>query len=413
MSARPHSNQYDVIVVGAGPAGSLTAYHLARAGVRVALLDAKLFPREKPCGGGVQQRASTRIPFDWCDVARTTLRNVTLSFRLGNPLTRCYAEPLVYSVLRSEFDQHLMTVAQKAGAAIILGAKVVAVSPNDNGLVQVQTENEIFRARALVGADGANSIVSRELNARSTYFWQAGLYCEIPQESVNADVLDPASMRIDWGTLPSGYAWIFPKNGYVNVGVGCPSSLGRLLRPYLKRFLSSERLVPPGVLAKLKFAGHQLPTLTRRTKVASGPILLVGDAAGLVEPFTGDGISYACHSAEIASGVILEGLQQSLVDLASYQARLWSEVGAELIWARRLLSFAVAFPRSIYRMFDRNEQIWETFCKVLRGEESFRRLTSAVLGPLSMVRAPVQFLLEQYERRKLSGALSKGLPATD
>src|SRR4051794_7628214 len=112
------SSRYDVVVVGGGPAGALTAYHLARAGARIAVIDAARFPRCKPCGGGLQVRAIQSIPFDISHLFRGVMREIKLLFRLSAPETRCYAEPLVYNVLRTEFDLYLLTQAEAAGADI-------------------------------------------------------------------------------------------------------------------------------------------------------------------------------------------------------------------------------------------------------------------------------------------------------
>jgi flavin-dependent dehydrogenase len=254
----------------------------------------------------------------------------------------------------------------------------------------------------VVGADGANSVVGRGLNARENFFWQTGLYCEIPEARLRPTLVEPDMMRIDWGSLPCGYAWLFPKKDYVNVGVGCPAPLARFLRPYLNRFLSAEGLLRGSDRAGLRFAGHNLPTLTSRTRLAGGGVLLVGDAAGLVEPFTGDGISYACHSAEIAAESILAHLDGRTEGLGQYAERIWKEIGAELIWSRKLLSYSVTFPRLIYRLLHGNDKVWEVFCRVLRGQDTFESLKKTILGPLELLWAPLEHFVVRNERRKLA-----------
>ena len=392
---------YDIIVVGAGPSGSLAAYRLAAAGARVAIIDASQFPREKPCGGGLQQRSLVRIPFGLGPVLRGALNHLALSHGLGECRRLSYPEPLVYPVLRSEFDHYLLEAAIRVGAQFIPGVKVSAVRQDAADHAVVETDSGPLRSSFVVGADGANSVVSRILNKRSDYFWQAALYCEMPESAVNPESIDIATMRVDWGSLPSGYAWAFPKRGSVNVGVGCPIHMGKMLRPYLAKFLSVERIVRDGRIGSLRFRGHQLPTLTKRTRLAKGSVLLVGDAAGMVEPLTGDGISYACHSAQIAAEVIMQSLGQCRFDLANYEQRVRREIADDLVWAKRLMSLTVAFSRSIFGVVTRNEHVWETFCKVLRGDTSFQGLTRAVMGPLSAFRHPVRALVAHLERHRL------------
>ena len=397
---------FDVAVVGAGPSGSLSAYRLAREGVRVAIFDAKEFPREKACGGGLQQRATARIPCEWQSTVRGALRNVDFSYGLSDRFSRSYPETLVYGVLRSEFDQHLLEAAMRAGARFHGGVRTERVESGANGALVLRASSGDFRARFVLGADGANSVVNQALNSRDSYFWQAAIYCEIPRELTNNGRIDPSAMRIDWGSLPSGYAWVFPKRGSVNVGVGGPVSVGRMLRPYLRHFLIAEGLLSAGALDKLRFTGHKLPTLTKNTRLAGERILLVGDAAGLVEPLTGEGISYACHSAELASRAVLDCLRGNAENLSAYADAVREEIGRDIFWARRILSYGVVFPRALYELFERNEEVWNAFCRLLRGEGTFYELRSRIFGRFGWCSAPLQMLVEQFEKLKVRSALA-------
>ncbi|MBV9154978.1 MAG: NAD(P)/FAD-dependent oxidoreductase, partial [Acidobacteriaceae bacterium] len=353
----------------------------------------------KACGGGVQQRAAQRIPFDFSSVVRGRLSGFELTFNFGQNCLRTYPDDLVYSVLRSEFDQFLLAQAVRAGAHVQHGVKVLGVSSGPQS-AEIQTSAGALSARYVIGADGANSVIGRLLNQRDNYFWQAALYCEVPEEHLAPGGLAYQNMRVDWGTLPSGYAWIFPKVGSANIGVGCPAALGRMLRPYLKSFISAEGILKSQALESLRFKGHQLPTLTKRTVLENSSVMLVGDAAGLVEPFTGDGISQACHSAELAAESILDSLDNRCAQ-RTYTQKVLREIGSELIWSRKLLSLAVTFPHALYRAFKINDRVWNTFCRVLRAEESFKSVKAAALGPLELLCTPIEFIVERYEKRKI------------
>jgi flavin-dependent dehydrogenase len=214
-------------------------------------------------------------------------------------------------------------------------------------------------------------------------------------------------MRVDWGTLPSGYAWLFPKIGSANIGVGGPAALGRMLRPYLTKFLATEGVVKPQAIQNLRFRGHQLPTLTTRTALENSSVLLAGDAAGLVEPFTGDGISQACQSAALAAESILERLSPKSSPQYTYTQKVLREIGTELICSRKLLSLAVTFPHLIYRAFQINDRVWNAFCRVLRAEESFKNVKAAALGPLERLWTPIEFIVERCEKRKIARFASR------
>ncbi|HTS31864.1 MAG TPA: geranylgeranyl reductase family protein [Bryobacteraceae bacterium] len=390
--------EFDAIVIGGGPAGSLTAYYLASAGIRTALFDASSFPRPKPCGGGLQARTLVDLPFDLTHLFRRTMNRVSLSFRLRDSWTREYPLPLVYGVRRTEFDHYLLERARSAGVTVHESSPVRSFEASGDGPVTVRIDRGEFRAQCLIGADGANSVVRTFLNQRHQYFWQAAVYCEVPDEWLNDGVVKPNCMFIDWGTLPSGYAWMFPKDDHVNIGAGGPVSIAKHLKRYVTNFIAKRRLLKGNTPDRLTLIGHQLPTHTLQARLAARRVLLVGDAAGLVEPLTGDGISFACQSAKLASRCIFRALNSGRLDLSEYHSLLTAEIGKELQWSRKLLSVSASFPRLIHSVFKSNDRVWQTFCKILRGEDSFEQLKKDILGPFEFAWKPIDLFVRSRER---------------
>src|SRR2546421_2737451 len=145
--------RYDVIVVGAGPAGSTTAYHLARAGARVLLLDRARFPRDKPCGGGVTLRAFEQAPVDLTPVVEQEVRRVRFSFRLGEFFDHAYPRTLVYMTQRHLLDAYLVEQAVAAGATFQDGHVVRDVELQKDA-VRIASNDDRIEAAAVVGADG-------------------------------------------------------------------------------------------------------------------------------------------------------------------------------------------------------------------------------------------------------------------
>jgi geranylgeranyl reductase family protein len=381
------ANLYDVVVAGGGPAGALTAYHLANAGLRTAVLDAQAFPRDKTCGGGLQHRAALHIPFDWRPALRSELDGVRFSFKCGPRFLKTHRAPLVYGILRREFDALLLDYARAAGACVMERWKVLGIGTDGGEYTSIDTSHGPLRARFVVGADGANSVVRQFVAGRSDYSWNVALSCEVPEECCRAGAADSSTMRIDWGTLASGYGWIFPKRGYLNIGVGGPLVVGRLLRPYLARLLETEGILKSGAAGGLQFRGHQLPTLLPGTPLSRGNVLLAGDAAGLVDPLTGDGISCALHSASIVTETLLQLFRKDRDDVRIYDRRILDEIGLELFWSRKMLSILTAFPRFVYEAVGHYDRVWRAFCRVMRGEDSlliFRRKLEP-LGPLRKI----------------------------
>jgi len=388
----------DVLVVGAGPAGSVAAYRLAEAGCRVILIDAGTFPREKACGGGVQQRALGHLPIDARGVFKSSLCGTNFSFALRDRFSKTSQSPLVYGVLRTEFDEFLMRGAADRGVEVRERTRLERAELGSD-FALAHTSSGDIRARYIVGADGANSVVGSLLNERDDFFWQVALYCEIALPRARQHTMPQETMRVDLGTLPAGYAWLFPKGETVNVGVGGPLAMAKSLRAYFRAFLRAECLMD-GSGPEARISGHMLPTMTERTEVAAGCVLLVGDAAGLVEPLTGEGISHACQSGELAAHTIVSHFGKP--DLAMAYTRLVRDgMGTELHWGRRLLSFAIAFPRVFYRLLRRNDAAWHCFCDVLGGRRDFATLWRIVAGPAGFLGVPLDAFLRYVEQRRM------------
>lgn len=412
-------NKSDVLIIGGGPAGSMTAYHLAKAGVNVSIIDRSHFPRQKACGGGIQHKCLADIPFDISPVIQNIMFGISFSYKLNkayDQFTKYFVEkmsndpkPLVYGVLRSDFDNVLLESAEKAGARVYQQIHAKSIERRNKSLVVIDRNDGVFECQILVGADGANSIVSRELNDRGVFLTQVGLYAEVPRDLIRPDNVNDAVMRVDWGTLPSGYAWIFPKRDTVNIGVGGPELLTRQLRNYFKDFLLAEKLIDLNDLEKIPLIGHKLPTMTLRTKVSGEGILLVGDAAGFIDPLTGDGISYALHSAHLAAKTILRTLDSDGRNVSQYSELVSKTIYPEIFHARGLMTCLNTFPHMIHRMFMKNDWPWRGFCRVLRGDNdpdtgvlfNYQHFRSKRLGLLKFIWYFIDPFTKWYMQRRI------------
>ncbi len=236
--------RFDTIVMGAGPAGSTTAFRLARAGVRVLLLDRARFPRDKPCGGGLTYRAVRQLPVSVDPVVEDVVDRFELGFRYGSRFERGGEGPLVLMTQRRRLDAHLAAEAAGAGADFRDGAKVDSLELGENGAT-VRFDGTAAAAPVVIGADGVNGVSARALGVRGR---RHGVALEGNVSYVHArEERWRGRAVVELGAVPGGYAWVFPKGDHVNVGVGGWESEGPRLREHLERACSAYGL-PSGRL---------------------------------------------------------------------------------------------------------------------------------------------------------------------
>jgi geranylgeranyl reductase family protein len=326
----------DVLVVGAGPAGSTAAIHLARGGARVLLADKARFPRDKPCGGGLTGRALKRIPVDPSPVVERDVDRFELRLRYGSRFARSYTEPLIRMTQRRRLDAFLAAQAAEAGADFRDGTKVEVTELNDGG-VEARVGDEVVFADALVGADGANGVIARATGLGDGIVRGVALEGNVPLDRLRGDLGQTAVIEL--AVVPGGYGWVFPKGDHANLGVGGWGSEGPRLRDHLDRLARAHGLTVDD-LTELR--GHRLPMRRLGTPAAAGRALLVGDAAGLVDPLSGDGMYEAFVSARLAADAVLAD------DLAGYGAALSASLDrhAAASWAAKRAFDR--YPRTVF-----------------------------------------------------------------
>jgi len=384
---------YDAVVVGAGPAGSTAARLLARRGASVLLVDRARFPRDKPCGGGVTIRAAAHLDLDLSPVIERTVYGARFSLRLGQTFDRRYGQPLTYMTQRCWLDAFLADAAAEAGADFHDGEPVRAVEA-ENGHVAVRTDAGSYWARAIIGADGANGVVGRALGVRPrreeavALEGNLGFSGEIPDDWREY-------VGLDLGGLAGGYGWVFPKGHHLNLGVGAWKYAAFTLRPKLAALCRRFGFDPSGLEA---LRGHHLPVRVPGSPVARGRVALVGDAAGLVDPLSGEGIHMALASGDLAARAVLRYLAGEAPDLAPYQGAVERRLQPELTVSRKLQELFHFAPPPYLALMRRSDKFWHLFCCILRGDLGYLDLMR-IIGPL---RLAVDFVAASAQRRRLS-----------
>jgi geranylgeranyl reductase family protein len=317
---------FHALVVGAGPAGSSTALRLAQGGAKVLLVDRARFPRDKPCGGGLTGRALRHVPCPVDPVVEHVVDRFRIRLRYGRSFTRRHERPLVLMTQRRRLDLHLAEQAAAAGADFRDGVRVTDLVVEDTR-VTARIDGAPVSAGVLVGADGANGIVARETGLGDGIVRGVALEANVPYADIDRTAFEGTAV-IELGVVPGGYGWIFPKGDHANVGVGGWGSEGPRLRDHLARLVAAHG-VDAGSLRDLR--GHRLPMRKLGATPSRGRTLLVGDAAGLVDPLSGDGMYEAFVSAQLAAEAILAG------DLDAYAGRLAAALDhhASASWAAK------------------------------------------------------------------------------
>ena len=383
---------YDVIVAGAGPAGSTAARLLASAGARVLLLDKQSFPRDKPCGGGVTLRAVSVQDLDLSPVIEQTIYGARFSLRLGDSFDRRFREPLTYMSQRQRLDAYLAERAAEAGAEFRDGEGIREIETHDSA-VSVRTDRDGYAARVLIGADGANGIVGRTVGLRREYEEAVALEGNaehpggIPQEWREY-------VGLDLGGLAGGYGWVFPKGDHLNLGVGAWKYASFTLRPKLAQLCRRYGFEAKG-LTNLR--GHHLPVRVPGSRIARGNVVVAGDAAGLVDPMTGEGIHMAFESGRLAAKQAMRVLSGEANDMSGYERAVDRRLQPELTVSRKLQELFNFAPPPYLALMRRSDKFWLLFAHLLRGELTYLDFIR-MIGPL---RIAVDAFAGIAERRRM------------
>jgi flavin-dependent dehydrogenase len=299
----------------------------------------------------------------------------------------------VVMVMRQEFDALLLA---ESGAKVLDGTAVTGVVEEETG-VRVEAGGRVLRARYLVGADGATSTVARALGLRQKRQLGGTLEAEVPLEDawLKSEYGDRATFS--FGVLPWGYAWVFPKKDCLSVGIG-------RFRPgkvKLRSALETEMKRLGISLAGIPAYGHPLPFYQApmwpfwsddsQEPIATRRCLLVGDAAGLVDPFIGEGIRHAMTSARLAAEAIFQG------DLSGYERAVWQEIGHDLATSGLLAGVYYRLPGLCYEIGVRNPEVIQQFVDVLTERSRHQGIGRRIVA------ATARWLLPMSKRERSNG----------
>jgi len=365
---------HQVLIVGAGPAGAYLAYCLARAGIDVLLLEKERFPRTKPCAGGVSPKVIKLLDFSLDPVIEDRINQVIFTHRLANPVAVSRGQPIIYTVRRPDFDAFLLERARQAGARVLEGVRITGAATDAVGVV-VSAGERTWRGKLLAGADGACGIVAPALGLSGTGEFAVTLEKEVavPEAAMSHY---RGVVIADYGLVPKGYAWVFPKAHTVSLGVGTMSRTFRGLNRCLEEITGAA-----GLTGAMPAAGRGwiIPYRRRVMPLHCCRGLVLGDAAGFADALTGEGIYHALLSAVLAAEVIAGQISRPQPDLADYSRLVREKIAPELVAAYQVTRWFHPLSGLVHRVIRRWPELLEDYARVLAGEMSYAQYRAAQL----------------------------------
>ncbi len=359
----------DVIIVGAGPAGAAAAYFLSQAGWQVAVLEqAPVLPRYKACGGGLSPRMLARwFPISFDPVVEAAPRAVTYALD-GQTVSFPLAADDLRLVMRDRFDAYLLA---QTSAEVHTGAQVTAVREAADHVAVETAAGETYTARYLIGADGAHSRVARALGLRRGKTLAAALEAEVPAPpDVRARFASGPWFIV--GEVAQGYLWVFPKAQHLSVGLAALHPPAGELQATLRRVMARYGLALEGV----PLHGHTIPISVRPERLGTARCLLVGDAAGLADPLTGEGIRLAIKSSRLAAQALLAGRTKGYSAAVQWHIGLSHALGVIAAWV------FYRFQRAGFALVARNPAVTTGLLRLLADEVNYMNIIARALGTL-------------------------------
>jgi geranylgeranyl reductase family protein len=367
---------FDCIIIGSGPAGGTAAYHLAKKGRSVLVLEKESLPRYKPCGGGVSPVVANWFDFDFSPAISLKVSTIRYTWDMDDPVEAELNTPEpIWMVRRDIFDHFLMQQAQKQGAELRDNTEVTGIEFKGSHW-QVNTAKGLVEGKYLIAADGAKGPMAKWLGFKDRKRLIGGaLEAEAMTQIENGHMA-----HFEFGMVKNGYIWNFPKADGYSIGIGAfrgsePQNLREIVTEYSKIF---------GVDFKsIKQVGHPLCLWDGDQTLHTQQAVLAGEAACVVDPFTAEGIRPSMFSGLKASEAIDKALSGNINALAEYTQVIAEEWGSDMVWAQRLAAVFYRLPGVGYHLGIKRPSATQKFGQILCGNLRYQDIAGNAIKKLS------------------------------
>jgi len=368
---------YDCIIVGAGPAGGSAAYHLAKKGRSVLILEKESLPRYKPCGGGVSPQVAEWFDFDFSPVISLKVSSLRFTWKMGDPVDANLenTEP-IWLVRRDHFDHFLVQKAQEQGAELRDKTEVKGIQWQGDRW-QVNTADGAVEGRYLVAADGAKGMMANWLGFKDRKRRLAGAL----EAEASAHITGPQAVHFEFGMVKNGYIWNFPKADGYSIGIG--TFRGGDQKQDFKAILAEYATLFGIDMKTTQQYGHPLCLWDGNQKLHTQNALLVGESACVVDPMTAEGIRPSMFTGVKAAEAIDGAIAGNANALEEYTNIINTEWGEDMAWAQRLASVFYRVPGVAYKVGIKRPSASEKMAKVLCGELRYADVANRALKRLS------------------------------
>jgi geranylgeranyl reductase family protein len=374
------SPEWDLVVVGAGPAGSQAARCAALRGAKVLLLDKKDFPRPKICGGLLSAKSLQALGLPLAP--QVGERRISVVQLVGPDGETCLAREaafLGFTTDRARLDAFMVEEACRAGAEFRPATACTGIGEEKEGHINIRTHSGSITARGVIGADGVFSKVARSLFSGRPSPWRLGLAvaAELPLPSSRIEELFSGGCAIQFYCLPLPYSfgWAFPYREKVNLGIGTWAKTGKNLVPLFGGFARQLQLRWGVGPYKLKVRGAFLPAGGLTWRTGRGQVILAGDAAGFADPFSGEGIFFALRSGQLAAETLVAALGERGAGPSSAQGLYNRACGQEFkteLSRSLMLAILSGTKRRFFRRLASEPQRLELFERIMTNPKAYQ-----------------------------------------